>query len=117
MTSPSPAAVKAEDFRSETKPDWCPSCGNFGVLNAVEKACAALGLANKDVLCVSGIGCSSNLPGFLKAYGLHGIHGRALPLATGAKLANPALTVIAVGGTGTATASAWGISSTPCAAT
>ncbi len=100
MTSQTPSLHKAQDFRGLTPPDWCPSCGNYAVLNAVEKACAALGLANKDVLCVSGIGCSSNLPGFLNAYGLHGIHGRAIPLATGAKLANPELTVIVVGGDG-----------------
>jgi len=100
MISPSPVAAKAEDFRSQTSPDWCPSCGNYAVLNAVEKACAARGLASKDVLCVSGIGCSSNLPGFLNAYGVHSIHGRAAPLATGAKLANPELTVIITGGDG-----------------
>ncbi|MBI4057210.1 MAG: 2-oxoacid ferredoxin oxidoreductase [Elusimicrobia bacterium] len=88
------------DFKSDVKPDWCPSCGDFGVLTSLQKACSALGLQPKDILTVSGIGCSSNLPGFFKTYGMHTLHGRALPVATGAKLANPDLTVIITGGDG-----------------
>ncbi|MBI3552059.1 MAG: 2-oxoacid ferredoxin oxidoreductase [Elusimicrobia bacterium] len=94
------AAKKPDEFKSEIKPDWCPSCGDFGVLNALQKACATLGIPNKDVLCVSGIGCSSNLPGFFKTYGIHSLHGRSNPIAAGAKLANPELTVVITGGDG-----------------
>lgn len=92
--------IPVTEYRSETRPDWCPGCGDFGVLNALQRALSNLGVKPKDVLIVSGIGCSSNLPGFIRAYGFHGIHGRALPLATGAKLANPELHVIVTGGDG-----------------
>jgi len=92
--------IPVTEYRSETRPDWCPGCGDFGLLNALQKALSNLGVNPKDVFIVSGIGCSSNLPGFIRAYGFHGIHGRALPLATGAKLANPELHVIVTGGDG-----------------
>jgi 2-oxoglutarate ferredoxin oxidoreductase subunit beta len=96
------ASIKLEvkDFKAEVPPDWCPGCGDFGVLNALFRACAELEIHPHEMLVVSGIGCSSNLPGFIKAYGIHSLHGRALPFATGAKLANHALTVIATGGDG-----------------
>ena len=87
-------------FKNEVKPDWCPKCGDFGVLSSLQKACSTLGLQPKDIFVCSGIGCSSNLPGFFEAYGFHGLHGRSLPVANGAKLANPDLTVIATGGDG-----------------
>ena len=96
MTAP----VKAEEFKSEVKPDWCPACGDFGVLTSLQKACSELGLNPKDILTVSGIGCSSNLPGFFRTYGMHTLHGRAVAVANGAKLANPDLTVIVTGGDG-----------------
>lgn len=89
-----------EQYKSEIKPDWCPSCGDFGVLNALQKACATIGIPNKDILTVSGIGCSSNLPGFFQTYGVHSLHGRSVAVATGAKLANPELTVLITGGDG-----------------
>jgi 2-oxoglutarate ferredoxin oxidoreductase subunit beta len=89
-----------KDFKPEVAPDWCPGCGDFGVLNALFQACAEIDLPPRDLLVVSGIGCSSNLPGFIRAYGVHSLHGRALPFATGAKLANHAMTVIATGGDG-----------------
>jgi 2-oxoglutarate/2-oxoacid ferredoxin oxidoreductase subunit beta len=92
--------LEAKDFKAEVPPDWCPGCGDFGVLNALFQACAELEIQPHELLVVSGIGCSSNLPGFFKSYGVHSVHGRALPLATGAKLANHALTVIATGGDG-----------------
>ena len=92
--------VDLQAYKSETKPDWCPGCGDFAVLNAVTKALHTLQIPPWNVLVVSGIGCSSNLPGFLGTYGFHGIHGRAVPVATGAKLANHELTVIAAGGDG-----------------
>ncbi len=91
---------EAKDFKAEVPPDWCPGCGDFGVLNALFQSCAELEIQPHELLVVSGIGCSSNLPGFFKSYGVHSLHGRALPVATGAKLANHALTVIATGGDG-----------------
>jgi 2-oxoglutarate ferredoxin oxidoreductase subunit beta len=94
------AKVAMKDFKPEVQPDWCPGCGDFGVLNALFQACAEIDLPPRDLLVVSGIGCSSNLPGFIRAYGVHSLHGRALPFATGAKLANQAMTVIATGGDG-----------------
>ncbi|NLC56777.1 MAG: 2-oxoacid:ferredoxin oxidoreductase subunit beta [Armatimonadetes bacterium] len=91
---------KAADYRSETKPTWCPGCGDFGVLSAMYKAFAQLNLDPKQIVVVSGIGCSGRLPEFVGGYGFHGVHGRVLPTAMGVKLANPELTVVAVGGDG-----------------
>jgi 2-oxoglutarate ferredoxin oxidoreductase subunit beta len=92
--------LRLEDYKSAVEPDWCPGCGDYGVLRAVQLAAASLGLAPHELMVVSGIGCSSNLPGFLHSYGLHSIHGRALPVATGIKLANSALHVLVTGGDG-----------------
>ncbi len=89
-----------KDFRSDIKPVWCPGCGDFGVLNALYQALAKLKLPHEDVAIVSGIGCSSRLPGYVKTYGFNSIHGRALPVAQGVKLARPETTVIAVAGDG-----------------
>jgi 2-oxoglutarate ferredoxin oxidoreductase subunit beta len=89
-----------KDLEGAVHPDWCPGCGDFGVLKSIKESILELGIAPHDVLVVSGIGCSSNLPGFIRAYGVHSLHGRALPVATGAALANHALHVIAVGGDG-----------------
>src|SRR2546423_13640443 len=87
-------------FKSEVKPDWCPGCGDFGVLNSLQKACADLDLKPNEIMVVSGIGCSSNLPGFFNSYGMHTLHGRSLAVACGVKLGNHELTVIATGGGG-----------------
>lgn len=92
--------MELSKYKSETRPDWCPGCGDFGVLNSLTQAVANLNIDPKDLLVVSGIGCSSNLPGFINAYGFHSLHGRALPIATGAKLANPELHVVVTGGDG-----------------
>lgn len=92
-------------FKSDTKVTWCPGCGDYGVLNAIQSAMSSLDLDPDSTFVVSGIGCSSNLPHFLKTYGFHSIHGRALPVASGAKLANDELTVIVTGGDG----DGWGI--------
>jgi 2-oxoglutarate/2-oxoacid ferredoxin oxidoreductase subunit beta len=100
ITLVGPDKVAIKDFKPEVPPDWCPGCGDFGVLNALFQACAEIDLPPRDLLVVSGIGCSSNLPGFIRAYGVHSLHGRALPFATGAKLANRDMTVIATGGDG-----------------
>jgi 2-oxoglutarate ferredoxin oxidoreductase subunit beta len=81
-------------------PTWCPGCGDYGVLKALQTALAELNIDPKDVVVVSGIGCSSDLPGFVSTYGFHGLHGRTLPVATGIKLANPELKVIITGGDG-----------------
>jgi len=94
------ATLTARDFKGKVGPDWCPGCGDFGVLNALQKACAELGLRPHEILTVSGIGCSSNFPGFFNAYGMHSLHGRALAVATGAKMANHELTVVVTGGDG-----------------
>ena len=92
--------LTAKDFKGEISPDWCAGCGDFGVLNSLQRACAELGLRPHEILTVSGIGCSSNLPGYFNAYGMHTLHGRALAVATGAKLGNHTLKVIATGGDG-----------------
>ena len=92
--------LTAKDFKGPQNPDWCAGCGDFGVLNALQRACAELGLRPHEILTVSGIGCSSNLPGYFNAYGMHTLHGRSLPVATGAKLGNHELNVIVTGGDG-----------------
>ena len=92
--------LTAKDFKGPIEPDWCAGCGDFGVLNALQRACAELGLRPHEILTVSGIGCSSNLPGYFNSYGMHTLHGRSLPVATGAKLGNDELTVIVTGGDG-----------------
>jgi 2-oxoglutarate/2-oxoacid ferredoxin oxidoreductase subunit beta len=86
--------------KSDTKPTWCPGCGDFGVVAAIEMALKRLAIPSHNVVLVSGIGCSSNLPHFLSTYGFHAIHGRALPVAEGIRWANHGLTVIGTGGDG-----------------
>jgi len=100
MTITNPAPLTAKEFKGKVDPDWCPGCGDYGVLNCLQRACAELALKPHELLVVSGIGCSSNLPGFFNAYGVHSLHGRSLPVATGAKLANHELTVVVTGGDG-----------------
>ncbi|MBI3794206.1 MAG: 2-oxoacid:ferredoxin oxidoreductase subunit beta [Nitrospinae bacterium] len=92
--------LKAKDYKSDIRVVWCPGCGDYGVLNAVQNAFAALKLTIDNTVCVSGIGCSSRLPYFLKTYGFHSLHGRSLPVASGVKLANPNLEVVVFGGDG-----------------
>jgi 2-oxoglutarate/2-oxoacid ferredoxin oxidoreductase subunit beta len=89
-----------KDFRNKVKPNWCPGCGDFSVLAAMQRAFANQGLEPEDVAIVSGIGCSGRISGYVNAYGFHGVHGRALPIAQGLKLANRDLTVVAAGGDG-----------------
>jgi 2-oxoglutarate ferredoxin oxidoreductase subunit beta len=96
------APLKLDAYKSDEKPTWCPGCGDFGVLNGLYNAMRAKGLSTKDVVVVSGIGCSSRLPFFVASYGFHGVHGRAMPIATGIKVANPNLKVLAMGGDGDA---------------
>ncbi|MBV8644793.1 MAG: 2-oxoacid:ferredoxin oxidoreductase subunit beta [Candidatus Eremiobacteraeota bacterium] len=89
-----------KDFATATPSWWCPGCGDYGVLSALKQALAELGKQPKDVAFVSGIGCSGKISGYLHSYAFHGVHGRALPVATAVKLANRDLTVIAAGGDG-----------------
>src|SRR5215510_11021909 len=87
-------------YESVVEPDWCPGCGDFGVLRALELAAGKLGIQPKELMVVSGIGCSSNLPGFIHTYGVHSLHGRAVAVAEGIKLANHSLNVVMTGGDG-----------------
>jgi 2-oxoglutarate ferredoxin oxidoreductase subunit beta len=98
--STSPATFKAPAFRSELKPIWCPGCGDFGVVQALYRALAAVGRPPHEIAFVSGIGCSSRIPGYTTAYGFNTVHGRALPIAQGIKLARPELLVLVAGGDG-----------------
>ena len=100
MPDQPPASLQAKDFKGPVEPDWCPGCGDFGVLKGLQKACAELGLLPHQIVTVSGIGCSSNLPGYINSYGMHTLHGRPLAVATGVQLANHELTIIATGGDG-----------------
>ncbi|MFD0616795.1 2-oxoacid:ferredoxin oxidoreductase subunit beta [Paenibacillus sp. GCM10027629] len=89
-----------KEFRNSVKPNWCPGCGDFSIQAAIQRAAANVGLEPENLAVVSGIGCSGRISGYINAYGLHGIHGRALPIAQGVKMANRELTVIASGGDG-----------------
>lgn len=92
--------MKAKDFRTDLTPVWCTGCGDYGVLKGLTQALADLGITPERLAVVSGIGCSSRLPGYVKAYSFNSIHGRALPIATGLKLSRPELTTVVVGGDG-----------------
>jgi len=95
-----PNVVTMADFKGKVDPDWCPGCGDYGVLAAVQKALTELQIPKHQVATISGIGCSSNFPGFIDTYGMHTLHGRSLPVATGMKMANHAMTVLVTGGDG-----------------
>jgi pyruvate ferredoxin oxidoreductase beta subunit len=84
----------------EPQPTWCPGCGDFGVLKALKQAMPDVGRSPDETLLVTGIGCSGKLSSYFESYGYHAIHGRSLPIARAAKLANPGLEVIAAGGDG-----------------
>ena len=88
-----------KDFMGKD-PIWCPGCGDFGVLRAVQTALAELGIAAEDAVCVTGIGCSGTFTSYVTTYGFHGLHGRALPVATGIKCALPDKLVFVAGGDG-----------------
>ncbi len=93
-------AAKPSDYKTNVYVDWCPGCGDFGILSALQMALAELGLEPHKVVVVSGIGNSGKTPHFVKANGVHTLHGRLLPFAMGIKIANPDLEVIGVGGDG-----------------
>ncbi|MEM2963471.1 MAG: thiamine pyrophosphate-dependent enzyme [Candidatus Anstonellales archaeon] len=92
--------MNTAEFNSPNKPTWCPGCGNYAILLALKNALAERDCNPKDTVIVSGIGCSGKLPHFAKTYAYESLHGRALPVATGIKLTNHTLKVIAVGGDG-----------------
>ncbi|HZQ44600.1 MAG TPA: 2-oxoacid:ferredoxin oxidoreductase subunit beta [Acidobacteriaceae bacterium] len=96
----SPRTLTIADTKGKADPDWCPGCGDYGVLAALQKALVELQIPLHDTITISGIGCSSNLPGYINTYGMHTLHGRSLAVATGVKLANHGLTVIVTGGDG-----------------
>ncbi len=97
---PHSTTLAIKDFKGKADPDWCPGCGDFGVLTALKQALVELNLHPHKVMTISGIGCSSNLPGYVSTYGMHTLHGRALAVATGAQLANHELKIIVTGGDG-----------------
>jgi 2-oxoglutarate/2-oxoacid ferredoxin oxidoreductase subunit beta len=92
--------MNVQDFKSNDGIAWCPGCGNFGILTALKKALAGLNRFPRDILLVSGIGQAAKLPHYIKCNCFNGLHGRALPAATAAKIANRALTVIVTTGDG-----------------
>jgi len=91
---------QAKDYKSDLKPIWCPGCGDFGVVQAIYRALANINRPPHEIAFVSGIGCSSRIPGYTTAYGFNTVHGRALPIAQGIKLTRPDLLVLAAGGDG-----------------
>ncbi|MGQ0537233.1 MAG: 2-oxoacid:ferredoxin oxidoreductase subunit beta [Methanobacteriota archaeon] len=93
-------AYELKQYKEDVHNDWCPGCGDFGILNAVQMALHHLQLPPHKTACFSGIGCSGKTSHYIRTYGVHTLHGRVLPFAQGAKLANPELTVVAVGGDG-----------------
>ena len=97
---PIQGAPTARDFQGDVSPDWCAGCGDYSVLRALQTAYAKSGRSNHEHMTVSGIGCSSNLPGYVRTYGMHTLHGRSLAVATGAKLANHHMNVVVTGGDG-----------------
>ena len=100
--------VSLEDLKTPKKNTWCPRCGNFGILMAFKKALIELGLEREDAVLVSGIGCHGKMVNYVNINGFHGIHGRALPLAQGIKLANPKLTVVGFAGDADQYNEGWG---------
>jgi 2-oxoglutarate ferredoxin oxidoreductase subunit beta len=93
--------LKPSDFKvADVYADWCPGCGDFGIMNGLQMAFAELGLEPHQIVMVSGIGCSGKEPHNVKCYGVHTLHGRSLPFALGIKAANPNLEVVAIGGDG-----------------
>lgn len=93
-------ALKMADFKTDVHNDWCPGCGDFGIVNAIQMALAEMGLERDKTAIFSGIGCSGKTSHYINTYGIHTLHGRVLTFAQGAKIANPEMTIVAVGGDG-----------------
>ncbi len=89
-----------ENYKTSCFPTWCPGCANFAVMTALQNAFLALNLKPQEIICSYDIGCGANMGNFLKTSAFLGLHGRSVPLAAGAKMANPDLTVLAIGGDG-----------------
>ena len=102
MAAENTQTLTRQDFVSDQDVRWCPGCGDYAILSQVQKLFPTLGIPKENFLIVSGIGCSSRFPYYMDTYGFHTIHGRAPALATGAKLANPDLSVWVVTGDGDA---------------
>jgi len=94
--------MRAKEFYHRQSPTWCKGCGLFGIFDALKRAAAALEIEPEDMVIVTGIGCHGRLNNYFQAYGFHGLHGRAMPVAAGIKLVNPRLHVVAVSGDGDA---------------
>jgi 2-oxoglutarate ferredoxin oxidoreductase subunit beta len=92
--------VARRDFDSSEEPTWCRGCGNFGILNAVKMALAEQEIAPHEIVVFTGIGCGSKLPHYMTVNGFHGLHGRPLPVATGARLANHEIKIVTIHGDG-----------------
>ncbi len=93
-------ALKPAEFKTDVHNDWCPGCGDFGIVNAIQMALADMGAPRDKTAIFSGIGCSGKTSHYINTYGVHTLHGRVLTFAQGAKIANPEMTVVAVGGDG-----------------
>jgi 2-oxoglutarate ferredoxin oxidoreductase subunit beta len=93
-------ALKLADYKTDVHNDWCPGCGDFGIVNALQMALAEMGIERDKATIFSGVGCSGKTSHFINTYGVHTLHGRVLTFAQGGKLANPEMTVVAVGGDG-----------------
>ena len=100
MSATGTCEFQPKDYKSDLKPLWCPGCGDFSGVAGIYRALAAIGRPPHEIAFVSGIGCSSRIPGYTTAYGFNSVHGRCLPIAQGIKLANPDLLVLAAGGDG-----------------
>ena len=100
MTKKDDLPYTKKDFSSDQEVKWCPGCGDYAILSAIQSAMTKIGRKREDVVCVSGIGCSSRFPYYLNTYGYHTIHGRATAVASGVKTANPGLSVWVITGDG-----------------
>jgi 2-oxoglutarate ferredoxin oxidoreductase subunit beta len=95
-----PVKLTKKDFTPDNEPRWCPGCGDYAILNTIQKVFPELGIPKENFVVVSGIGCSSRFPYYMNTYGFHTLHGRAPTVATGVKTANPDLSVWMVTGDG-----------------
>lgn len=93
-------ALKLADYKTDVHNDWCPGCGDFGIVNAIQMAMAEMEIPRHMAAIFSGIGCSGKTSHYINVYGIHTLHGRVLTFAQGAKLANPQITTVAIGGDG-----------------
>ena len=100
VTTITDAQLAPKDYASDQEVRWCPGCGDYAILKAVQKTCAELGVSRERTVFVSGIGCAARFPYYMSTYGFHTVHGRAPAIATGIKLANPDLDVWVMTGDG-----------------